>query len=337
MPVISIIVPVYNVTKYLRCCVDSILAQTFPDIEVLLVDDGSTDDSGAICDEYAKKDSRVRVFHKTNGGVSSARNLGLDEAKGKWIMFVDSDDKVAPQICERLLEHATEGCIPICLWSEGNDEDGYLPVVSKMEGDNTYPIQDVLKISIHHPVERLYEKYIIEENKLRFNENISFTEDTIFNFEYYAFLKSFYIIDEPLYYYRILQKSLSHGNYIANYTETVKIYCQKKLDLVEKLNVNDKAVSDDAYSLYFYFWCKVLENNMHKDAPGNWLQKIKRNNAILRSDEFAKTYPYRKEKSHAFTRRYFFMLQLSYKTGNYFWLWLLGVPGIIKKAVNGKK
>ena len=98
MPTISVIVPVYNVEKYLRCCVDSILAQTFTDIEVLLVDDGSTDGSGAICDEYAQKDSRVRVFHKANGGVSSARNLGLDEAAGKYFLLCDSDDVIHPQL-----------------------------------------------------------------------------------------------------------------------------------------------------------------------------------------------------------------------------------------------
>ena len=91
-PKITVIVPVYNTEKYLRRCVDSILAQTFTDFELLLIDDGSTDGSGAICDEYAKKDSRVRVFHKEIGGVSSARNLGLDKAYGEWISFVDSDD-----------------------------------------------------------------------------------------------------------------------------------------------------------------------------------------------------------------------------------------------------
>ena len=92
MPVISVIVPVYNTEKYLSRCIDSILTQTFTDLELLLVDDGSTDKSGIICDEYALKDSRVRVFHKENGGVSFARNLGVQEARGSWIAFVDADD-----------------------------------------------------------------------------------------------------------------------------------------------------------------------------------------------------------------------------------------------------
>ena len=91
-PIVSIIVPVYNVEKYLHRCVDSILAQTFTDFELLLINDGSRDNSGAICDEYAAKDSRIRVFHKENGGLSSARNLGLKNVRGTYIIFVDSDD-----------------------------------------------------------------------------------------------------------------------------------------------------------------------------------------------------------------------------------------------------
>ena len=100
MPKISVIVPVYNVEKYLHRCINSILAQTFTDFELLLIDDGSKDNSGAICDEYATRDSRVRVFHKENGGASSARNQGLDNASGEWIAFVDSDDYVLHDFME---------------------------------------------------------------------------------------------------------------------------------------------------------------------------------------------------------------------------------------------
>ncbi|MCR5183913.1 MAG: glycosyltransferase [Opitutales bacterium] len=104
-PTISVIVPVYKVEKYLRACVDSILAQTFEDFEVILVDDGSPDKSGEICDEYRSRDARVRVIHKANGGVSAARNDGVDAARGEWIMFVDSDDMIAPYALETLFSH----------------------------------------------------------------------------------------------------------------------------------------------------------------------------------------------------------------------------------------
>lgn len=103
---ISIIVPVYKVEKYLEKCVDSILAQTFTDFELILVDDGSPDRSGAMCDEYAQKDSRVRVIHKENGGLSSARNAGIDVAKGRYFGFVDSDDYIAADMYELLYQNA---------------------------------------------------------------------------------------------------------------------------------------------------------------------------------------------------------------------------------------
>lgn len=94
MPKISVIVPVFNVERYLGKCIDSVLMQTFTDFELILVDDGSTDSSGAICDEYAEKDSRIKVIHKENGGLSSARNAGIDKASGSYLCFVDSDDTV---------------------------------------------------------------------------------------------------------------------------------------------------------------------------------------------------------------------------------------------------
>ena len=102
-PQVSIIIPVYNSENTLRRCLNSVLAQTFTDFECLLVDDGSTDDSGRICDEYAEKDKRFRVFHKENGGVSSARNVGLDNASGEWITFVDSDDWIEGSFLDSLL------------------------------------------------------------------------------------------------------------------------------------------------------------------------------------------------------------------------------------------
>lgn len=106
-PLISVIMPVYNTEKYIHRAVDSILAQTFGDFELLLVNDGSTDASGAICEEYAANDSRVRVFHKANGGISSARNHGLDHARGEWITIVDSDDYALPEL---LANYGIEDC-----------------------------------------------------------------------------------------------------------------------------------------------------------------------------------------------------------------------------------
>lgn len=106
MTKISIIVPVYNEEKHLNRCVDSVLSQTYSELELLLIDDGSTDSSGVICDEYAQKDSRVRVFHEKNGGVSKARNLGISKANAEWIMFLDSDDYLIKDALEILISLA---------------------------------------------------------------------------------------------------------------------------------------------------------------------------------------------------------------------------------------
>lgn len=119
---ISVIVPFYKVEQYLHRCIDSILAQTYRDLEIILVDDGSPDNCGLICDEYASKDSRIKVIHKTNGGVSSARNAGLDAASGDYIAFVDSDDYLMPNMYEILLETllSKEADIAICNYQWGN-------------------------------------------------------------------------------------------------------------------------------------------------------------------------------------------------------------------------
>ena len=108
MPEISVIVPVYKAEAYLHACIDSILSQTFSDFELILVDDGSPDNCGAICDDYAARDSRVRVIHQKNQGQAAARNHALAAAKGDWVCFVDSDDAVHPQMLERLRQAAAE-------------------------------------------------------------------------------------------------------------------------------------------------------------------------------------------------------------------------------------
>lgn len=337
MPIISVIVPVYNVEKYLHCCVDSILAQTYTDIEVLLVDDGSTDCSGAICDEYAQKDSRVRVFHKENGGVSSARNLGLDEARGKWIMFVDGDDKVAPQICGLLMENALEGCLPICahyIW-----EDDKVRRRSPEVERKHFLLKEFMELRswLRTPWGRLFEREIINRENLKFDTSISYGEDTVFNYDYVKYVDEIWIVDRPLYYYRMLDNSLSRGKYIADYENIMEFIFEKRLQLAKSLSVDMSSFLDKHYSEYFFELCYAFNNNMRKDAPGSLWQKIQRNDAILRSEGFKKAYPYRYERPKDFTKRYIHMLELSYLSGNYFWLWLLDIPGKIKSFIAGKR
>ena len=120
-PKSSVIVPVYNVEIYLPRCIDSILSQSFTDFELILVDDGSPDNCGKICDEYALKDSRVRVFHKSNGGVSSARNLGLDNVRGEWVTFIDSDDYVEVDYLKELIDAQQKNQVDYVVTLNGRD------------------------------------------------------------------------------------------------------------------------------------------------------------------------------------------------------------------------
>lgn len=142
---ISIIVPVHKVEKYLRRCVDSILAQTYQNIEVLLIDDGSPDSSGTICDEYAQKDARVRVFHKENGGVSSARNLGLKEAKGEYIGFVDADDYILHEMYENMIAIIKENHADIAICGYKKEQtDGTFEPYFKKDVDCTFTKKEMI-------------------------------------------------------------------------------------------------------------------------------------------------------------------------------------------------
>ena len=206
-PKISIIVPVYKAEKYLHRCVDSILSQTFTDFELLLINDGSPDNSGAICDEYAQKDNRVRVFHKENGGVSSARNLGLDNAKGEWITFCDADDYVSEKWLMSC-KNAVKDDIDIVF-------NGYCYITST-EKENRIPFSKnaICKTEIKKAITDLvisncygyiwlavFKKSLIENLCLRFDEKSAFNEDAQFLSTYLENTKSFSTIKEANYYY----------------------------------------------------------------------------------------------------------------------------------------
>lgn len=214
-PKISVIVPVYNSEKYLPKCIDSILSQTYTDFELILVNDGSKDGSGDICDEYAQKDTRVRVFHKENGGVSSARNLGLEEAKGEWIAFVDSDDWVEEGYLKELYDDTNLGGDLIIHGSFTRDhEKRNNEVISDYKvysTQNRIDFFETLKISFNgFPVSKLYNNYIVRENKIKFPLGVSLSEDTIFILNYCAFIDSVLYRDKINYRYELVEDSLSN-------------------------------------------------------------------------------------------------------------------------------
>lgn len=220
-PKISVIVPVYNVEKYLPRCIDSILAQTFTDFELLLIDDGSSDYSGKICDEYAKNDERIRVFHQENGGVSSARNIGLDNAKGEWISFVDSDDWLENECYSSLL---SDGDIADLTYF-GCDcyfVNGAVTIYSPADfySDNRIEIEKQLALLKNNPQKfeylgytwnKLFKKEIIDNYNLRFLRNLTLREDELFTLSYARYVSSIRTKADTLYNYRVIPTGLTHS------------------------------------------------------------------------------------------------------------------------------
>ena len=222
MPQISVIVPVYKVEKYIHRCVDSILGQTFRAFELILVDDGSPDNCGAICDEYATKDSRVVVIHQENGGLSAARNAGLDIATGKYIYFVDSDDAVKPTLLETVIPYLECGGDLVVFNHESiysNDkvqpskhELGTL-TISKSNRAGFY-INTLLSYSIGWEAwNRVFRRDIIESNHLRFADNRRiFAEDMYFSLCYCAHVHEIISIPQSLYCYTVRENSIMRQN-----------------------------------------------------------------------------------------------------------------------------
>lgn len=218
-PKISVIVPVYNVEKYLHRCVDSILTQTFTDFELILVDDGSTDNSGKICDWYASKDLRVQVVHKQNEGVSIARNIGIDLAKGKWTSFVDADDWVEQNYCEVLLKEIEDNDLLYWGTIEEYEDRGktiYYPNNICVEGRERIESAILYLKQNNQKYEyfgftwnKLFRTEIIKNHHIRFIKGLTLREDELFTTEYCRYIRTLKVLDSALYHYRVTSSGLT--------------------------------------------------------------------------------------------------------------------------------
>lgn len=189
MQLVSIIIPVYNVAPYLRRCLDSVTAQTYQNLEVLLIDDGSTDESSTICDKYASRYVNIRVIHKPNGGVSSARNLGIIESKGDYITFIDSDDTVEPNLIQVMYDNAIQHnvllscCLLDVVEVDGTKRPlnkGRTGIYAKNEIIQGYFSDQFIKDQMYGPVNKLYHKSLIDNI---FFKPYKLGEDILFIFE----------------------------------------------------------------------------------------------------------------------------------------------------------
>ena len=288
-PKISVIVPVYKVEKYLPECIESVLAQTFTDFELILVDDGSPDNCGAICDAYAARDPRIRVFHKQNGGVSSARNLGLDHARGEWIAFVDSDDTVGKKYLEHLWgdDPATGTLIfsGFTYLDEKGRETRRLQFVA-----GTHPVREAFRekqLSRYgYPFSKLYETRIVARKHLRFDPEISMAEDMIFMADYLRFASAVvFRADSADYHYWFRSGSLSKR--YSRFENEFKLFLRER-EMFTNLGISDFSEKERGILQWCFFRAVSCLYRPPVSARAERLEKLARTHAALRGDEFQK-------------------------------------------------
>lgn len=241
-PIISVIVPIYNAGKYLHRCINSILAQTFTNFELLLVNDGSTDNSKNICEYYAVKDLRIRVFHKKNGGVSSARNLGLTNVKGELITFVDADDWIESDCLELFMKNTNElTCLSFQSFYEGKKE---LWDTSIYNANNIkeYIIELYNKEILGYVWGKLYKQEIIQKHNIKFNEQVRFREDELFVLDYLTYITEVTYIDKKCYNYN-RPNWIKYSNY-DDYKIRILLYKRYKAIFSSSNYITDRFLLD---------------------------------------------------------------------------------------------
>lgn len=238
MPQVSIVVPIYNVERYLSYCLDTLCAQTLHDIEIICVNDGSTDHSAAIAEAHASLDDRIRVINKPNGGLSSARNAGIDAARGDFLMFVDSDDYLAEEACESVVSTFESNNADIvtfgahCVPKKTNNDwlDCVLSPRDKVYHEFT---EELLFVESSRPFawRTAVRKQFIDAYELRFDEDVPFGEDQVFHFDIYPLARTTVLISDKLYYYRLSRKD----SLMSTFANSSKWRVPKHIDIVDAI------------------------------------------------------------------------------------------------------
>ena len=266
-PTVSIIIPVYNAENTVGRCIDSILNQDYTDFELLLVNDGSADDSGAICDAYAARDSRIRVFHQANSGVSASRNLALDHAKGMYLQFLDSDDWITTDATGSLVQAMEDGPCDMVVSDFYRVVGDRVSQKGDIEEDGILSREEYAARMMENPADfyygvlwnKLYRRSIVEKHHLRMNPQISWCEDFMFNLEYIRHAEHFRAIQIPIYYYVKTKGSLASQS--LSISKTVKM----KLTVFEDYHRFFKTVLDEEE----YEKCRLKIYRFLLDAAGD--------------------------------------------------------------------
>lgn len=336
---VSVIVPVYRAEGCLQYCIDSIREQSIQDIEIILVDDGSPDRSGEICDTYAAADPRIRVIHKENGGVSSARNAGIEAAGGEYIVFADSDDYAEPDYIASLLSAREADPDAGHIWCCFRTVAGYVQEETRPNRPSDKPEKLFSRaeiMTLHEmfldaaPFCKLYRTDVIKKNHLRFDETLSLGEDLLFNLAYLDAVPdtAIKVIAKPLY------------NYVQGNSESLgSKYRPDMLEIYRKLNntfegyLKKWQVSEEQlqkfYNSWYYSLDKVMRNNM-KDAEKSRGACIRQNNKLIKSREFQEIY----QKTDCYLNP---LYKLAYKIGDFRLILLTDRLAAAKKLKTGSE
>lgn len=291
---ISIIMPIYNSEKYLQRAIESVLKQKFELFELILVNDGSTDKSYEICERYARIDSRIKVIDVSNQGVSSARNKGIHNSSGEYILFIDSDDVVEDTWCSDMYNFQMKNMddIIVCGINRCDSElknskpvilDPALEFININKKD-FYIIYE--KWLFNSPVNKLYKREILLENKIEFNKELSLGEDLIFNLEYLKHVnKDIVVINKPLYNYIYENTESLTSRYQNNYFDIQNYLYKNIYDTMIFLNADMKKYEKLYYSRYIIDIIFALNNTFKNDNVMSFKEKLLTNKKILKSKE----------------------------------------------------
>ena len=256
MPLISIIIPIYNVEKYLNSCIESILSQPVKDFELLLINDGSKDNSLVICNEYATKDSRIKVFDKPNGGVSSARNLGLDNATGEYIMFVDADDRLTPNALMMFLPYTPDYDLVrmnvMMLNPDGSSQKLHLVATEDKKEAMDLSIKNSIIVG---PISALFRRSLFEEHNIRFDTKLQIGEDWVVSTQLLYHARSFIFLPDKIAYIYDKTNEASCTNNLS-FTKCIQHYYA--LQKLEELVAEERSQYNAAFHHTKAYIARVL-------------------------------------------------------------------------------
>ncbi len=307
LPLISVIIPIYNSEKYLDKCIRSIINQTHLHLQILLINDGSTDGSLDICKQFEREDNRITVIDIPNAGVSNARNIGISKAKGAYIQFIDSDDYVDSSYIEYLYKTIQKENVQLSVCAiESLDTEGH--IFDKWEVEESILHFDkvnkdiflelIQKFLLFGPVNKLYKTDIVVKNGILFDRSLSYGEDLLFNFEYFKYINSIAITDKVAYkYIHDNVESLSKKRY-HNKTELAKRIHFVLFDFFNRIQLTDKESLGVLYNrLFDYYYNEVFL--IVNDTEFTFVEKYKEIRTLLKEKELTKSFKYLIKEKYA--------------------------------------